>query len=198
MSLALFRSAVRRCAAAAFTFLLAASLLLVIPPNASYASTTVFRDSYKSLVVAASSETLSSDGCVYTFAQVYGDRRSISYYTYSYDYCTDTMLYFRTGTAVPTTFEKRGNLASVHVVATITLTDDVGGPDTELSLDETWTATSPAVKTTDRYTQQLPGAYRLSYRSSGTIREASVSGTEPFDSGVIGNFNLMTISVTHA
>jgi hypothetical protein len=198
MIFALFRSSLRRYATAAFTFLLAASLLLALPPNAAYASTTVLHERFNALTVYASSDTLSSDGCVETYAEVEADRRTISYFTYGYDYCTDTVLYFRYGTGVPTTFKKTGNLASVHVVATTTLTDDLGGPDTEVSLNETWIATSPAVKTTDSYTLQLPGEYRSSYRVSATVREASVSGTIPFDSGFIGDFKFMTMSLTHS
>ena len=120
-----------------------------------------------------------------------------SYGEFSYNECTQKGTWV-SGSAVPTTLRFWGNLSSAHLVAHIALTDEATGSSAgSVAVDETWTATGPAVheKEVDSYNE--PGNYLFRWTFKGTSREAVTTGTMTLDTAHIRRSSYWTMQVTH-
>ncbi|OLP38508.1 hypothetical protein BJM39_26085 [Salmonella enterica subsp. enterica serovar Javiana] len=90
-----------------------------------------------------------------------------------------------------------GSLASAHIVATVPLQTESGDPVGTVHVDNTWTATTPAVRETETETQSYPGSYMHRYSFKGTFRLAEVTGTAPLTEGRISRADSLSITVFH-
>ena len=170
------------------------ALALALVPTTAQAATSVFQQSFRGPGVSGYAST--QEGCIRTSTTVDADATRVFYsFTVSDDCAGVATVVF--GSAPPTTFSVRGNLATGHVVATIPLRGADGLPAGEVLVDDTWTATEPATKGTYVYTENLPGEYRYSSRASGSRAAATVVGTVPLDEGYVWKTNQREISVTH-
>lgn len=187
-------SAVRRMIAFAMIVPMAVVALLLAPTSATAAEVVKYR--LKGTVVSGYSETW--DECAVTGTYVTASKDSVYYSVSTYDWCTDQGSYVQ-GTAEPTIFKATEGASSVHVVATIALSDwETGASEGEVYLDNTWTATTDMIRSKYSYSTTLPGEYRYSTRFNGAFAEATVTGTVPLDSyASVGRYQSLDITVTH-
>ena len=162
-------------------FLVGLTLLaMLILPAAPSSAATVYKFSTKGDALYGSSYI--TDGCSYAVESVdVADSKktapTISYIAYGYD-CNTGSSYTYYGSGTPSTFEFDNNLSSAHIEADLALYDYyTGAPIGQKSLDLTWTGTGPVTKGIYKYRTTVDGQYKDSYRTSGTSRSASVTGS---------------------
>jgi hypothetical protein len=178
----------------------ALAVLFLASAVPAHAATEVFRDRMSGLVVEASSFSMSDDECIFTSVNVWADRETVQYSNFSYDECNDVELVTEFGSGTPTVFEVAKTLESAHLVAEVTLIDPMTGEATDevVSLDLTWTATGPATRIRESYSESLPGEYRFTFRTIGTFAPATVEGLgENVEFARIGRASSMFMSVVH-
>ena len=173
-------SVLRRLTRAAMAVPLTIAVAFALPAGAAQAATEVFKDTIRGEVVRASS--FDDDGCVQSFTDFRATEDSAFYFESSFNVCTNQEGELIFGEGTPTVFEVGKNLETARVVVDIQL--DNGET---LHVDNTWTAEEgKAVKERFSSSIRLPDGSRFTDRSRGTFRNATVTGTVPFDVGQIG------------
>jgi len=192
-------SAAHRFTAAVLTLPLVAVLLLLVPSSAAQAAT-VYHDTFQGVTVYK--EGFADEGCFLRGTFIFGDQRSVRYAEVLYDQCQIpgdyVEIYYVVGFAAPTIFEAKGDLASVHVVATIPLkVYDTGAPFGDVTIDNTWIADGPARRNSYMESFHLPGDHLFIYRFRGTQRHAYVTGTTPGNEAAISRAISMSVDIVN-
>lgn len=176
---------------------LAIAACIVGPTMSATAATEVYHQTVRG--VSVSGDKFVDDGCATTYQYLFSNEDTTHYQSWTYNRCTGEFE-FLSGEAVPTTFRVTGRLASVRVVATIPLTDASTGQSAgEATVDETFRAASPAVTSTSSQSERIPGDYLFRFRFTGTVREATASGTlGSLQNASITKIRSGTLSITHS
>jgi hypothetical protein len=191
----------RRLASVLATPSLVLAVVSATPAAAGAADTQVTKFKLRGLTVTASGQIPSSDPCLQdTLVDLWAGTADAGLRVYisqwSYNRCTQVGA-FQYGSAAPTTYKVLGSLASAHIVATVPLQTDSGDPAGTVHVDNTWTATAPAVRETETETESYPGGYMHRYSFKGTFRLAEVTGSAPLTEGRILRANVLSITVWH-
>lgn len=181
------------------TLVLAA--LYAAPATAQTTDRAVTKLTVRGLSVSGWGEIPSSDPClqntlVNLWAGTADDGVRVYYSEWLYNRCTGLGTY-QYGSAAPTTYKVSGSLGSAHIAATIALTTEIGAPAGLVEVDNTWTATAPAIRETSTETEHHPGGYLSRYTFKGTSRQAAVVGSAPLTGGTIARANVMSITIAH-
>lgn len=171
------------------------------PASAGASDASVSKLKVRGLTVTASGQIPSSDPClqdtlVDLWAGTADDGLRVYVSQWSYNRCTQVGI-TTYGSAAPTTYRVLGSLASAHIVAVVPLQTESGGPAGTMVVDNTWTATSAAVRETYTETESYPGGYSYRYTFKGTTRFADVTGTAPLSEGRISRANVLSITIWH-
>ena len=175
---------------------LAVAVCLIGPVPAADAATEVYHQTVRG--VSVSGDSFVTDGCTTTYRYLFSSKDTTHYQSWSYNRCTSEgeFLY---GEAVPDVFRVAGRLGSVRVVATIPLIDSNTGESAgAIEVDQTFRATSPAVTTTERDSERIPGDYLFRYRFTGMVREADANGTlGPLENETIRSVRSGVLRITY-
>jgi hypothetical protein len=152
----------------------------------------VTTDQYKFKGESASAYFSQYDGCNSSYVSVYGfdnvtkdapgaptSQKGAYLYYSSYNYCTGVGSY-GSGSSQDATFTIGNSLQSASLSGTFTLDDYSSAVNKTAAVDLTWTGTGDIFRGNNHGTYQGPG-YRSNYRSVGSNRDASVTGTVTVD-----------------
>jgi hypothetical protein len=185
----------------AFLVAIPMALVAVLLAPASAKAAEVERYRFNGVVVTGYDLSVDEvDECVVTVHSVTASKELVTFYSQIFNQCAGGSggeeQFIATGSAAPTYFATRGTRAA-HVIATVPLYDiSTGDFVGDVELDNIWTAAGPAVRDRSSYSTSLPGSYRLSYRTSGTVAPATVTGTVPFEThATIGRYTEMQLSI---
>jgi hypothetical protein len=164
-----------------------AALTVAFPATASAATV------YHSTVSGnnATAYFYSFDGCTETSASLFANNGKIkdSVTGHSgtstvvlnvsrFDYCTGETFAGNTYVELaPGQFTVDKTLATAKLTTTVPLFDQAGQPIGDVTVDITWTATSGATSGKSSSSTTFPDGSKQSFRSTGTFRQASASGS---------------------
>jgi hypothetical protein len=181
---------------AAVTVPLAVIGFVVVPAGSAAAAADVTHGNR--LVVSGFTTTTSQDGCLSASTSIFGDAEEVGYFFSSFNRCTGEGQLYR-GDGVPDVFKVKGDLASVHVVATIVLRNNVTGEPLGgvVKLDNTWTASDKPVTFRSDPMTNVPGQFLFLDRSRVAFAPATVTGTVPLSTADISQTSSVTVIVNH-
>ena len=192
-------SYVRRIIAVLVAIPIALVVVLLAPASAEAAEVERYR--FNGVVVTGYNYSVyEADECVVTIHSVTASKELVTFFSQTFNQCAGGRAgeeqIIATGSSAPTYFAARGTRAA-HVIATVPLYDvNTGDFFGEVELDNIWTSAGPAVRDRSSHSTSVPGSYRLSYRTSGTVAQATVTGTVPFEThATIGKYTVMQLSI---
>ena len=169
---------------------LIATLVLGLVPVAASAET--YHYQFRGNSAHASFSNTDSTGCISTdvYVALYEQRfrqspgqpqqdAALDVYIQQYDYCQNVYLFYGGGWVSPLpaqAFDASHSLQSASVTTTVEVSDWVSGTQASVSIDLDWTGVGETFRGTNR-SQNISPHYKYISRSSGSIREAQVTGT---------------------
>ena len=169
---------------------MATSLTFAVP-SAGFATTTVFHSKFKGSAVVAYF-SFSNDSCMYGGASIFANNgtthntdtghssaSAVTVFVFAADYCTGQVLVDAYGTADLGSDQLvvDNRLATATLRATVPVFDYNSQGVVEVTIDLTWSATSGPSSSKVNSQQTYPDGSKMMYRSQGTSRSASASGT---------------------